>query len=233
MAYKPIMTKFCLERNKNLIMGKDTVLLAQHNGKYYEVGEHICLLTKIYPKSSWSSEVPEVELRFQSGKSYRTRAYIDANIVKNSFVSIYGIFTPLENGELEFTCKGGMIRAFDMLGQAVRVNPRHILRFGLLQLSKAVISTRYPSNLKGIEILEENMLWIYSSKNLEKEQQEWKTILEEEESTIDFTGNTTIFIKEPVEIESELINFQDNVEENINFQMEFINPSTYINAEDE
>ena len=233
MGYKPIMTKFCLERNKNLIMGRDTVLLAKNNDNYYEVREYIGLLTKIYPESSWSSKVPEVEIRFQGGKSFRIRVYVDSNIVKNSFVSIYGIFTKLDNGELEFTCKGGMIRAFDMLGQAVRVNPRHISWFGLLQLSKVEISTRYPSNLEGIEVLEENILWIYSSKNLEKEQEEWKAIFEEEDSTIDFSGNTTVFINAPTEIESELMNFQDNVEENINFQMKFINPSTYINVQDE
>ena len=233
MSYKPAMIKYCLIRNKKIVEGKDVILLSKKDNKYYEVREHIGLLTKIYPKISWSTEVPEVEIKFQGGKSYRIRAYIDSNIEENCFVSIYGIFTPLMNGKLEFTCKGGMTRVFETLGQAGRVNPKYIYRFGIVQLSKPEISTRYPSTLNDLEILEENILWIYSSKNLEKEQEEWKSIVQEEDTTLDFSGTTTVFINESTEIENVSDSFKNNGIQDINSQMQFINSNTYKDVQDE
>lgn len=201
MSYKPVLLKYCTKRNAKLLEGKDTIILAQKDGKFYQVEEYIGLITKIYPKFSWNSEVPEFEVRFQGGKTYKIRAYLDPKSVENSFASIYGIFTKTLNGDLEFTCKGGMVRIYETLGQAGRVNPKYIYRFGVVHLSRVKESTRYPANLEGIEVLEENMLWTYSSNDLEAIEEKSKDIIEEEDTTIDFNVDNPVFINNSVEVE--------------------------------
>lgn len=217
MSYKPILQIFCSIRNKYLIEGKDVVLLAKKDGKYYRVEEYTGLIVKIYPKYCWMSQVPEIAVRFQNGEVFKIRAYLDRNITEYSFVSIYGIFTPKSDGNLEFTCKCGMVKQYDTLGQAEKVNPKYMYRFGIAELSRVKESTRYPIDLKGIEVLEQDNLWIYSSANLREEEQKYKEKLIEEDSVIDFSGDKYISIENSLEIESITERFANKSNDNLKF----------------
>ena len=186
MSYKPVLLKYCEKRNKNFLEGKDTILLAQKGEEFFEVKEYIGLITKIYPKYYWSGEISEVKIRFLNCKEYKVRVYLDKNIHLNDFVSIFGIFTKNENGDLELTCKGGMVQAFETLGQAGRVNSKYLYRFGIVQLSEAKESKKFPKMLEEIEVLENNMLWTLSSDNLELLEKNCEKLLEEEKNILDF-----------------------------------------------
>lgn len=230
MSYKPILTKFCSIRNANLAQeGKDTVLLAKKDNKLYKVEEYVGLITKVHSEFTWLTSVPEIDIRFEGGKTFRVRAYLDKNVTELSFVSIYGIFTPKENGELEFTCKCGMVRAFDTLGQAGRINTNYLYRFGIVQLSRATASVRYPIDLKDVKVLEENNLWVYSSKNLEEIEKTFKEKIIEEDSNIDFSANKVIFINNSEEIEDISSLFKVNEEKENEFEkLPFISLSNYV-----
>lgn len=233
MSYKPVLTNFCSKRNVNLAQeGKDTVLLAKKDNKFYKVEEYIGLVVKIHSEPTWLTSVPEVDVRFEGGKIIRIRAYLDKNITEFSFVSVYGIFTLKENGELEFTCKCGMVRAFDTLGQAGRINTNYLYRFGIVQLSRVTESTRYPIDLDRVEVLEDNMLWTYSSKNLEADEKIFKERLAEEDSNVDFAENKVVSINSSEEIEDISTLFKEKKETEIEV-LPFISLKDYVPLEEE
>ncbi len=229
MSYKPVLTNFCSIRNVNLAQNdKDTVILAKKDNKFYKIQEYIGLVVKIHHQVTWRSSVPEIDVRFEGGKIFRVRAYMDKNITELSFVSIYGIFTPKENGELEFTCKCGMVRAFDTLGQAGRINTNYLYRFGIVQLSRVTESVRYPIDLDGVEVLEDNMLWIYSSKNLQEDEKTFNKRLAEEDYNIDVSNNTSFFVNNLEEIEDISKLFKENKEKENQFEkLPFISWDNY------
>lgn len=233
MSYKPVLTNFCSKRNVNLAKrNEDTALLAKKDNKFYKVEEHIGLVVKIHSEPTWLTSVPEVDVRFEGGKIVRIRAYLDKNITEFSFVSVYGIFTPKENGELEFTCKCGMVRAFDTLGQAGRINTNYLYRFGIVQLSRVTESTRYPIDLDRVEVLEDNMLWTYSSKNLEADEKIFKERLAEEDYNVDFAENKVVSINSSEEIEDISTLFKEKKETEIEV-LPFISLKDYVPLEEE
>lgn len=185
--YKPVLESYFAKRNRNLLEGKDTILLGKVNDKFYRVQEYIGLVTNISMPVGIGPDIPTVTLRFAGGKQYKVNAYVDNNIQKGNFVSIYGSFNENDNGDLEFTCRCGMTRLFGKLGEAGRVNPKYIYRFGFGELSKVKKSQRFPIDLEGIEVLEENRLWTYSSNNIEGEVEKIKEMVEEEDTTVDLT----------------------------------------------
>jgi hypothetical protein len=191
--YKPSLVDFYRRRNGKLLEGKNTVLLAKDGDKIYRVQEHIGLVVKIYPKL-YGDTIPKLLVRFADGKEYQVRAYLDTNIEENTIVSIYGIFVETSTKELEFICKGGMVRVFGELVDAGRVNTKYVYRFGFGELSKVKKSPRYPSNLEGIEVLEENKLWTYSGTDIEEIENTEEGIFEEEDTTIDFKSGDKFYI---------------------------------------
>lgn len=197
--YKPVLEMYFAKRNRNLLEGKDTILLGKVNDKFYRVEEYIALVTNISMPCGIGPNIPTVTLRFAGGKHYKVMAYVDDNVQKGNFVSIYGSFTENANGDLELTCKGGMIRLYGKLGEAGRVNPKYIYRFGFGELSKVKASQRFPLDLEGINVLEENRLWIYSSNNIDEAEDRIKEMVKEEDTTVDFTHQNYISI--PVENE--------------------------------
>lgn len=191
---KPNLIRFAQKRNGNILKQKDTVLLAKHEEKYYRVQEYIGLIVKIYPKMTYSSEIPLVRVRFQNSQEFDINAYLDNDITENCFVSIYGIVVPEKDNQLKFLCKGGMVRAYDTIMQAGRVNTKNLSRFGILELSEIKESARYSSNLTGIEVLEKNRLWIYSGTNIKEAEENSRVMIEEEDFTIDVSKGQNFFI---------------------------------------
>ena len=53
--------------------------------------------------------------------------------------------------------------------------------------------------LDGIEVLEENKLWIYSSNNIKEAEDKIKEMVEEEDTTIDFSQQEYVTIPEDEE----------------------------------
>lgn len=197
--YKPVLEMYFAKRNRNLLEGKDTILLGKVNDKFYRVQEYIGLVTNISMPVGIGPDIPTVTLRFAGGKQYKVNAYVDNNIQKGNFVSIYATFTENSNGELALTCRGGMTRLYGKLGEAGRVNPKYIYRFGFGELSSVRVSQRFPLELDGIEVLEENKLWIYSSNNIEEAEEKIKEMVEEEDTTVDFSQQEYVTIPEDEE----------------------------------
>lgn len=193
--YKPSINEFYKRRNENLLNGKDTVLLSKKDGKIYRVQEHIGLVMKIYP-NLYGDSISTLLIRFANGKEVKVRAYIDNNVEENTIVSIYGIFVKNNSNELEFICKGGMVRLFGKLIEAIKVNTKYIYRFGFGELSEVKESPRYPSDLEGIEELEEGKLWIYSGTDIEEIENTDKGIFEEEDTTMDFSSGNKFYIND-------------------------------------
>lgn len=140
--------------------------------------------------------IPTVLVKFAGGKTFRIRAYVDANLEVGCFVSVYGIFTKDAIGKLQFTCKGGMVRAFGRLTEARRVNTQYIYRFGFGELSQVAESCRYPSNLDNIEVLEQDMLWTYYGTDIEEIEGKKVEDFIEEDSTLDFSAGEQFAINQ-------------------------------------
>lgn len=196
MSYKPSLEKFFSIRNSKLAEGQDCVLLAQEDGKYYRVKEYIGLLEKIEPRILGIENIPTVLVKFAGGKTFRIRAYIDTNLEVGCFVSVYGIFTKDAFENLQFTCKGGMVRAFGRLTEAGRVNTKYIYRFGFGELSQISESFRYPSTLSNIEVLEQGMLWTYYGTDIEEIEAKKAEDFIEEDTTLDFSTGDQFSINE-------------------------------------
>lgn len=180
MAYRPQLLEFTKIRNMNLGKGKDTILLAKKNNRLYRVEEYIGIIVKSYPKHHGCIESQDV--MFQNRKVFNIMAYRDNIIKEGDFVSIYGIFTPKDNGELEFTCIGGMQKVFESPKDLGYIDKKYMYRFGIAELSRVKVSTRYPLGLKGLEVLDTNILWTYSSSNLEKIEEKFEEILKREDT---------------------------------------------------
>ena len=193
MSLKPSIETIFRKRNANLLEGRDTVLLAKHQDKFYRVTEYIGLIVKIYPKNTYGSDIPRMIIRFFNGEELLVRAYLDYNVTENSIVSIYGIIVE-NNGQKEFVCKGGLVRAFGKLSEAGKVDIRRIYRFGYGELSEATLSKRYSNTLTGIEELEKDKLWIYSSTNINEIESTSVDYFETEDSTIDFSQGNEFYI---------------------------------------
>lgn len=191
--YKPALVEFAKKRNASLLEQKDIVLLAKQDEKYYRVKEYIGLIVKIYPKT-YGTDIPMVRIRFQDNKEFDVRVYLDNNITENCFVSIYGIIIPSKTGQLEFICKGGMVRTFDTLMQAGKINTKYLYRFGIVELSEVKESIRYSSNLQGIEVLEKDRLWTYSGNDINQLENTKKEVIEEEDFIVDFSTTDEVYI---------------------------------------
>lgn len=167
MAYKPILKEYCRRRNRDLLEEKDIVLLAKKDNYFYRVEEHIAMITKIYPKYLYGNDVPALEVMFAGRQRCTIRAYVDPKIQEYDFVSIYGIFTKNAiTGNLEFYCKGGMVKIYENIPTSKDVKLEYVHRVGFAELSRPKESEKYPLSLEGIEDLETNNLWTYSSKNI-------------------------------------------------------------------
>ena len=196
MSYKPVLVKYCAIKNKNILEGKETILLGKCYDDYYEVSEYIGLIKEIGPKYKGDDGMVEAKILFRNQEIYKVRVYVDDNIHLNTFVSIYGSFCKSSNSEqLELICKGGMVRAFEALGQAGRVNTNKLYRFGIAQLSEAKESKKFPKNIPGIEVLEENRLWILSTNNLKELEQNREKLLEDDKNTVDLSApSSSVFM---------------------------------------
>ena len=169
MSYKPVLKEYCRRRNRDIMDGKNIVLLAKHNGMFYKVKEYTALVLKIYPKYVYGDEVPILKVMFEGFQICTIRAYIDPKIKDYDFVSIYGIFTrDLITGNLQFQCKCGMVKIFESLPSEKEVKHEYVHRVGFAELSRPEESEKYPLSMDKLEVLEKNNLWTYSYKNILK-----------------------------------------------------------------
>lgn len=192
MAYRTKLLEFASIRNTNLARGKDTILLTKKNSKLYRVEEYIGRIIEIHPRFHGCPDSQEV--MFQNGKVFNIVTYRDNILKEGDFVSIYGIFTPKNNEELEFTCIGGMQKVFESPKDVAYIDKKYMYRFGIAELSRVKVSTRYPLNLKGIEALDPNILWTFCSSNLEKIEGRFEEILKKEDTLFNAYTSWSDFI---------------------------------------